>query len=104
MVDKAGKAYWDGLWKHSTLPRAVNPQTTGLNNYVNRKFHEYFSEAFSLLETRGGRLLEIGCARSAWLPYFTREFDFDVCGLDYSEQGSRQAKEVLVNEGVKGEV
>lgn len=103
-MDKAGKAYWDGLWEHSTLPKAVNPRARGLNNYVNRKFHEYFSETFSSFDPKGKKLLEIGCARSAWLPYFAKQFGFDVCGLDYSEQGCQQAKAVLSSEGVAGEI
>jgi 2-polyprenyl-3-methyl-5-hydroxy-6-metoxy-1,4-benzoquinol methylase len=103
-MDKAGKAYWDEVWERSTLPKAVNPRTAGLNNYVNRKFHEYFLEAFASLDTRGQKLLEIGCARSAWLPYFAREFGFRVHGLDYSELGCNQAKEVLANEGVESNI
>jgi len=103
-MDKAGKAYWDGLWQHATLPVAVNPRASGLNNYVNRKFHDYFEHSLSALETKGKRLLEIGCARSAWLPYFAKQFGFEVSGLDYSEQGCQQAKEVLASEGVEGEI
>jgi len=103
-MDKAGKTYWDGLWANAVLPPAVNPRTAGLNNYVNRKFHEYFTGAFSSFDTKGKKLLEIGCARSAWLPYFAREFGFDVHGLDYSELGCQQARAVLANEGVEGEI
>jgi cyclopropane fatty-acyl-phospholipid synthase-like methyltransferase len=103
-MDKAGKTYWDGLWEHATLPQAVNPRDQSLNNYVNRKFHEYFEQTFSALDTKGKRLLEIGCARSAWLPYFAKEFGFEVRGLDYSEQGCQQARAVLSKEGVTGEI
>ncbi len=103
-MDKAGRTYWDGLWANAKLPQAVNPRTAGLNNYVNRKFHEYFCEAFSSLDTKGKKLLEIGCALSAWLPYFAREFGFDVHGLDYSELGCQQARAVLANEGLEGEI
>lgn len=50
------------------------------------------------------RLLEIGCAKSAWLPYFAKEFGFSVCGLDYSPIGCQMAKEVLQANGVEAEV
>src|SRR5207249_1623316 len=103
-MDKAGKTDWDHVWERSTLPKAVNPRTGGLNNHVNRKFHEYFRRAFSALNTDGRKLLEIGCARSAWQPYFAREFGSAVCGLDYSELGCRLAREVLAREGVNGEI
>jgi 2-polyprenyl-3-methyl-5-hydroxy-6-metoxy-1,4-benzoquinol methylase len=103
-MDKAGKAYWDELWKDGPLPKAVNPRQRGLNNYVDRKFHEYFTNVFSSFDTKGKKLLEVGCARSAWLPYFAKEFGFEVWGVDYSESGCEQARRILVNEGVKGNI
>lgn len=48
--------------------------------------------------------LEIGCARSRWLPYFAKEFGFEVSGIDYSEVGSQQATQILFNEGVQGNI
>jgi len=103
-MDKAGKEYWSDLWSSTEIPTAVNPRMPGLNNYVNRRFHEYFCEAFSGMEMRGMRLLEIGCARSAWLPYFKKEFGFNVYGIDYSEIGCQQAVQILSQEGIEGEV
>lgn len=41
---------------------------------MNRQFHKYFSKAFSEMETSDSKLLKIGCVRSAWLPYFAKEF------------------------------
>jgi cyclopropane fatty-acyl-phospholipid synthase-like methyltransferase len=49
-------------------------------------------------------VLELGCARSAWLPYFAREFNASVSGLDYSALGASQAKARLERVGVNGEV
>ena len=94
-MDKAGKAYWDQRWKDGPLPKAVNPRQRGLNNYVHRKFHEYFTSIFSSFDTKGKKLLEVGCARSAWLPYFANEFGFEVWGVDYSESGCEQARRIL---------
>lgn len=102
--DKAGKSYWNHAWENTPLLKAVDPHARGLNNYVNRKFHEYFCQAFCSMDTRGKRLLEIGCARSAWLPYFGKEFGFKIYGIDYSEIGCQQAMQVLSNEGVQGKV
>ena len=50
------------------------------------------------------RLLEIGCASSAWLPYFAREFGLEVWGLDYSEIGCARTREILARSGVAGRV
>lgn len=86
------------------MPQAVNPQDKGLANHVNRCFHEYFGQIFSNMNLLGKKLLEIGCARSVWLPYFAKEFSFEVYGIDYSEIGYQQAMQILSNEGVKGEI
>jgi 2-polyprenyl-3-methyl-5-hydroxy-6-metoxy-1,4-benzoquinol methylase len=103
-MDKAGKSYWDEVWAHGPLPEPVNPRLQGLADYAERVHHRYFVEALCGTETQGCRLLEIGCARSRWLSYFAKEFGFAVTGLDYSELGCAQAREVLERAGVEGEV
>ena len=104
MMDKAGKQYWNDSWKASEIPNAIDPQQLELNNYVNRRFHEYFFEVFSGMETHGKKLLEIGCATSAWLPYFAEEFGFEVHGVDYSEIGCQKARQILANAHLEGKV
>lgn len=59
---------------------------------------------FTGKETENNKLLKIGCARSVWLPYFTKEFGFKVYGIDYSETGCQQALQLLANEGVEGNI
>ena len=90
-MDKAGKEYWDDLWLDADLPEAVNPDKEGLNNYVNREFHGYFKQHIGNHNEKKMELLEIGCAGSAWLPYFAKEFSCYVTGIDYSETGCRMA-------------
>jgi len=102
--DKAGKSYWDATWENTAVLSAVDPRLPGLNNRINRQFHEYFRKAFSGMKTKGKKLLEIGCARSQWLPYFAKEFGFIVSGVDYSEIGCVKAREILSHAGVSGEV
>lgn len=104
IIDKAGKDYWNNSWSENQISDTINPRRMGLNNYVNKCFHKYFHQVFSGMEMNGVKLLEIGCARSAWLPYFAKEFGFKVTGLDYSEIGCQQAMQILSNEGVQGEV
>lgn len=103
-MDKAGKKYWDDSWSTGSIPDSALVKGPGLVNYINRSFNNYFCKIFSSTETRGMKLLELGCARSVWLPYFAKEFGFKVHGLDYSEIGCGQAVQILKNEGVEGRV
>jgi len=64
--DKAGKDYWDHTWRKTEIIHAIDPHLSGVNNHVNRKFHDYFVDIFSDLNTTGLKLLEIGCAKSQW--------------------------------------
>lgn len=104
-MDKTGVSYWDNTWlTNNQIPRSVDPRNGGLNNYVNRQFHHLFVRNISSNENDKKELLEIGCARSAWLPYFAKEFGFQVCGLDYSRIGCRLAEEILKREGIEGKI
>lgn len=102
--DKAGKAHWEGIWNELSAPDPVNPRDLSVRNYINRRFHQEFMQALSGMQTEGARLLEVGCANSAWLPYFSREFGMKVAGLDYSTLGVEQERDVLARAGVDGEV
>jgi 2-polyprenyl-3-methyl-5-hydroxy-6-metoxy-1,4-benzoquinol methylase len=103
-VDKAGKQYWNDSWAISSLPRAVDPRRRQLDNWVNRRFDRLFQRLFANVETEGLRLLEIGCAKSAWLPYFAKEFGFRVSGLDYSPRGCEMARAVLDANGIEPDI
>ena len=50
------------------------------------------------------QLIEIGCARSQWLPYFALNFGLAVTGLDYSPTGCDQERQILARAGVSGDV
>ena len=63
-----------------------------------------FLRLFANSETSSMRLLEIGCAKSAWLPYFAKEFSLSVCGLDYSPIGCQMSRKILQANGVVAEV
>ena len=103
-MDKAGQKYWNDSWTSSDIPEAVNPSDPRLKNYINRRFHQVFLRLFDRSKTPSMRLLEIGCAKSAWLPYFAIEFGFKVCGLDYSPVGCEMARKVLQTNGVEADV
>jgi 2-polyprenyl-3-methyl-5-hydroxy-6-metoxy-1,4-benzoquinol methylase len=102
-ADLAGQGYWDDLWSTSDLPAPIDPSDPGVANYVNRGLAAYFDEALG--EPAGGdEILEVGCARSAWLPYFACRYQLAVCGLDYSPGGCEMERAVLAHAGVSGEV
>lgn len=103
-MDKAGKAFWNDAWASCKIPDAINASDTRLNNTANLRFHRLFLKVFDKAKTPSMRLLEIGCAKSAWLPYFAKEFNFSVCGLDYSPIGCRMAEKVLQKNGVNAEI
>jgi SAM-dependent methyltransferase len=88
------------------VPRAINPRDHSLKNEAGLKFDALFRQIFAgeRREHDVTNLLELGCASSAWLPYFSKEFGFCVTGIDYSSLGCDQAKAILVKEGVEGEV
>ena len=101
-MDRAGQEYWDAVWENETLPTSVDPRDPTLSNYVARKFHDLFTRA--LPRGREVRLLEVGCARSRWLPYFSAEHGYQVTGLDYSNLGCEQARQILAVAGVDGTI
>src|SRR5262249_54413718 len=96
--------YWSANWaRERSLPRPVDPSGPGLANSVDRAWHHYFCEALANVPP-GSRLLEVGAARSRWLPYFAERFGFAVTGLDYQEEGCAQAREILARAGLPGDV
>jgi 2-polyprenyl-3-methyl-5-hydroxy-6-metoxy-1,4-benzoquinol methylase len=102
--DIAGSQYWEKNWKDNNFRRAIDPAKHTLNNYVNLRFHDLFRAVFAGATTRGKKLIELGCGSSEWLPYFAREFGFEVAGLDYSQNGCDLASKILSAEGVSGQI
>lgn len=102
-MDRAGKGYWDALWEGQQLPTPVDPNDRSLGNTVRLEQHALFERRLGNLPP-GSSILEVGCARSVWLPYFATGFGFSVAGLDYSETGCEQARAILASAGLEGEV
>jgi len=103
-ADLAGKDYWDGIWADARVPEPIDPGRGGIGNFANLAFHRFFTRAFESQLTRGRKLVEVGCARSAWLPYFASEFGFVVSGIDYSQTGCVQAERALASAGRSGRI
>jgi 2-polyprenyl-3-methyl-5-hydroxy-6-metoxy-1,4-benzoquinol methylase len=101
--DLAGRDHWNGVWTDAELPVPIDHTDAHFRNYVNRALAAYFDRALATLPS-AARLLEVGCARSQWLPYFARRYPLTVTGLDYSEPGCVAAREVLARAGVSADV
>lgn len=102
--DLAGRAYWNDVWDGKHLPPPMRPEEDRLGTWVDRQFHDFFTEAFAGLRGPDVLLCEVGCGCSVWLPYFARSFGFTVEGIDYSPPGVEQSKAILRREGVEGAV
>ncbi len=100
--DLAGTSYWNDTWARSDLPKTVDLRQGGRWGFPNRKIEQLMRRW--LEPARGGRLLELGCARSIWLPYWARQLDFTPTGVDYSELGCEQTRSLLATAGVDGRV
>ncbi len=102
MGDKAGEVYWERMWSQEELPRRAMPERDTLRNHSIHAFHRYFAQF--LEQRRGQRLIEFGCAQSAWLPYFARAFGLAVTGIDQNARGCAKARAVLARDGAAGDV
>ena len=102
-VDRAGKDYWENVWNHLSFPPDINPHDTKIWAHRDQQFHRFFQDRLAGV-TPGFSLLELGCARSAWLPYFAREFPCRIAGLDYSALGAQQSAERLAGCGIPADV
>jgi 2-polyprenyl-3-methyl-5-hydroxy-6-metoxy-1,4-benzoquinol methylase len=105
MISKVDQFYWDRGWKElGDLPPPIDPRSSKLRDHWKRSFCEFFEAWIPKAVPERGRLIEVGCARSVWLPYFAKSWGYQVAGLDSSEIGCRQAEAILKREGVKGTI
>ncbi len=102
-TDHAGRTFWDQKWHAAAPPAVIDPSDRGMRNYVHvrlcRLLEEQLAGSFP-----GGRLLEVGCANSPWLPWYDQGLGAETWGLDYSEIGCRQAEMVLESAGRTGTI
>ncbi|MCA9198411.1 MAG: class I SAM-dependent methyltransferase [Planctomycetales bacterium] len=107
--DFASKQHWDQRWQDRQLPLKVNPANRSLHNYQVVYFDRVFQRLFEQYRHGGANhhplhLMEVGCARSTWLPYFANRLGCQVQGLDYSEHGCHMAEQILRQSRVDGQI
>lgn len=104
-ASKAPKTYWDNLWvQERSLPEVFTHRGLRVSAAYRRGMHEFFTRVFDLAGVSGARLLEVGCARSQFLPYFSIEHGLDVSGLDYSPPGCEASRRILERAGIAGAI
>ena len=103
-MDKAGERYWTEFWLGKRLPPAIRVEGCGPRVWFYQEFHRFWKQQLPATRDASIRVLEIGCAQSRWLPYFAREWGYRVAGLDYSELGCRQSRDLLAREGIAGKI
>jgi 2-polyprenyl-3-methyl-5-hydroxy-6-metoxy-1,4-benzoquinol methylase len=100
--DRAGKEYWDRAWEKDDPSEDIAANSTSIWAHRDQLFHRLFRRLIGTPPHL--TVVELGCARSAWLPYFAREFHATVAGLDYSALGATQAAARLRQHGIEGDV
>jgi cyclopropane fatty-acyl-phospholipid synthase-like methyltransferase len=104
-ASKAPKSYWNKLWTDErTLPEAFTHRGLSISTAYRRGMHEFFTKIFGVTRIAGMRLLEVGCARSQFLPYFAIEHGLSVAGLDYSPPGCEASRQILERAGITGTI
>lgn len=78
---------WDSYYQNRKLPKKLNVKV-----YKYYLFDKFFK---SHLDKGKKKILEVGCGCSPYLPYFYKEFGYEVYGLDYSKVGCQLAQENL---------
>lgn len=102
--DKAGREYWDSLWSNDDLPPRIEIDAKHGANWIDRRFHNELDRVFSAQGRAVRSVLEVGCAKSRWLPHIQKQFGMEVTGLDYSEPGCDKARRLLAREDAEGEI
>jgi 2-polyprenyl-3-methyl-5-hydroxy-6-metoxy-1,4-benzoquinol methylase len=96
--------YWEDNWAYTGIPDAINPNNEALDNHFYQVMHKWFVKVLGERCDAGARLIEIGCGGSCWLPYFHKEFGYEVSGIDYTMAGTRLSKLILDKAAVTGQV
>ena len=91
----ASRNYWDNLWLN--MPQQLRKLNS--DSFIDRRFCELFDKFFQYDPQKS--LIEVGCAYSKYLEYFSHKYGFNVSGLDYSEIGCEITARLLEKKGIK---
>ena len=103
-VGKVSKEQWGSIYK-PLGPDGAFRRFAGyrIDKYSARNYR--LSLLFNRFLAQGNmKLLDIGCGTGKWLTYFSREFGYEVYGVDYSKSACDVTKETLRRNRVPGTV
>ena len=100
MTETCRSARWR---RKATPPAPFNVRERSIGNTAVLAWDACLRRALAGLAP-GGRLPEIGCAQSRWLPCFDQELGLAVGGLDDAEVGVARARSILEAARVPGEI
>ena len=106
-VDKARVDHWETIWSGMDMPAPLETAGRSVRGHLARCFDGFFSGAFRRFADKGPEqisVIELGCGRSVWLPWFAGRFGCTVAGLDYSQTGCRQAEALLARDDISGDI
>ena len=106
-VDKAKVDHWETVWGGMDMPDPMVSDGQAVRDHLTRCFDRFFSRVFDRFlktETNKANVIELGCGRSIWLPWFARRFGLEIGGLDYSQTGCQQAQALLARDNISGDI
>ena len=101
--DRAGKSHWESTWRDAEVPHVDQVLGPSLRHHVNRELARFLKRWLGH-QAQDPRLLELGCARSIWLPYLSTTLGYSVTGIDYSERGCELARATLAAASSPGQI
>jgi 2-polyprenyl-3-methyl-5-hydroxy-6-metoxy-1,4-benzoquinol methylase len=92
---KSSSDYWEGEWEKFDPSAEISLDENNPKNLLNILINRGLQKAFKKNNIKSGSaFFEVGCGGSRWLPYFAKEFGFQVGGIDYTENGVKTARDV----------
>jgi SAM-dependent methyltransferase len=101
-TDLTSPEVWDSFYTNHIAGERPLPALLQPDSYGRRRFIELFRQV--LPRDPAGRVLEVGCGGSEFLPFFAKEFGYALTGIDYSPAGAALARRNLELLGLPGRI
>ena len=85
---KSSNDYWEGEWEKFDPTEEISLDEKNPKNLLYILINRNLKKAFSQNGIKpNDTFFEIGCGGSKWLPFFAKEFELQVGGIDYTDNG-----------------
>lgn len=95
--DIAGEKYWELVWAKQKVISKIDT-----NYYTNKLLHELYVQYFDKDSNKS--ILEVGCALSQNLLYFSDEFNYKINGIDYEKNAAVKTQEIYKEMGYNANI